>query len=177
MSSDLQLNQPANPNHLRQRNFEGVFTRIPNTQFAIQQCNIPGISVPIIRNANPNAPVAVHGDTMVQDELSLEFLVDEEMKNWQELKDWLTELSNPITSDSYKTMMERPVHHPKYGPESQFSVLVKTNALKAQYEFRYSGVIITGLGGLQFSITDTENTRMTAMATFAYSYFTIREAS
>ena len=87
----------TNFNFLQPSNFKVVIDRkkYGNLEFFAQRIAHPGVTV----NNPPNAfrgiqNVVVPGDTLSVDQLSLDILLDEEMKSYTEVFEWITGLIN-----------------------------------------------------------------------------------
>lgn len=86
--------QPASQNYIYPNNFAFRIKRLPNLNFTLQGCNVPGISVGRIDQPNliQNAPL--QGDRLFFGDLNISFLVDEDLNNYREIFTWMNKISN-----------------------------------------------------------------------------------
>ena len=82
-------NQPTNLNQLNVVSFETNFLRIPGVNYFCQRINIPGISLSSSVISTPFANIPIEGDVLEFEDLSIGFIVDEDMQNYLELYNWL----------------------------------------------------------------------------------------
>lgn len=84
-----------NRNFLAPTGFNFVLEKAQAVDFFCQSANVPSVSmVPTVQPGRlRNLPVP--GDELYYEDLSVRFLVDEEMKNYLEIHDWLTTLGFP----------------------------------------------------------------------------------
>ena len=88
-------NQPANLNQLNVISFQTNFLRMPMVDYFCQRVSIPGITSSSIVQTTPFADVPIEGDHLVFEDLSLDFIVDEDLKNYIEIFDWLKAIGFP----------------------------------------------------------------------------------
>lgn len=94
------------PNFLSTIGFRMVVSRLPATSFYIQRATIPGVSVGGIDVPTPFRQNRVHGDHLMHDEFSVTVRVDEEMKVYKEMYDWISKIAISSSFDQYKTLKE-----------------------------------------------------------------------
>ena len=78
-------------NLLQNNGFTFSLDRIPQTNFRVIAARLPGISVPPPNAGDPGATQYFPGSATEFDELSLDFLVDENLENYEEIYRWLTQ--------------------------------------------------------------------------------------
>ena len=83
-------NLPDNLSYLAPTQFELLVKKLPNTKYFATGVNIPSVSVAeSLQTTRLGANVKVPGDKITFGELSINFIVDENMENWTELYTWM----------------------------------------------------------------------------------------
>ena len=96
-------NQPQNMNEAKVNNFKFSIQGLPHFEFFVTDCNIPSMTIGEAVQPNPLIDRPVPGDKITYGELSIEYIVDEELRNWQEIHDWMTKLAFPDNFTQYST--------------------------------------------------------------------------
>ena len=78
-------NQPTNLNQLNVVSFETNFLRMPSVSYFCQRVNIPGITLSNTIQSTPFANIPIEGDILEFEDLTIGFIVDEDMQNYLEL--------------------------------------------------------------------------------------------
>lgn len=86
--------QPGSLNYVQPNNFVLKVKRLPNLNFTIQGCNVPGISVGRIDQPNPIQSAPLQGDRLFFADLAVTFMVDEDLNNYREIFTWMNSISN-----------------------------------------------------------------------------------
>ena len=86
---------PSNPNFLQPNKFQLNFARSPNVQYFCQSLSVPGISMSEVPQMTPFVDIYVPGEKAIYDLLNITFLVDEELKSWVEIHDWIRAMTFP----------------------------------------------------------------------------------
>ena len=74
--------QPINTSFLSPIGFKFQLNNFPAVNYFCQSATLPGISISAIDVPTPLKTVAQVGDEVSFEELSIKFIVDENMKNW-----------------------------------------------------------------------------------------------
>ena len=145
--------QPKNINPLADVQFKFDVAALPNTSFFIQSVNLPGIS---LEGANIGVPqlqnFSRHTGVITYEPLSVTFMIDEYLKNWQEIFEWMV------------------------GEESKYTTAVLSivsSSMNPTLEIHFKDIFPTNLGSLDFTTQDTEIVAVTAICTFDVTDFTI----
>jgi hypothetical protein len=86
--------QPVNDNPLQLNEFKFVLHRIPNTVYMCQGVNLPGISVGENTQSSPySVKIRRPGTSMDQEDLVIRFIVNENISNWIEIRNWMKSLT------------------------------------------------------------------------------------
>ncbi len=163
---------PTNTNYLAKHNFRFMIKKLPNVNFFCQGVNIPGFSVANVSEGNPFVAIPYSGEHIDYQPLTVTFLVDEDMKNYIEIYNWLRALAFPDKFDQYKALADVPKYTGE-GLKSELSVFVLTNAKNAQYNVVFSDAFPIALSSIDFSSVNSETQYATVTATFKYTGFEI----
>ena len=146
-------NQPKNMNPLADVQFKFDIAALPETSFFVQTVSLPGISLSPMEIGLPQREgFARSGGTISYEELSIAFLVDEYLKNWMEIYNWMT---GDITYTS--------------------GVLtILSSSMNPTMEAHFKQLFPTSLSELAFDSTTTDPTYHQATVAFKYTEYTIK---
>lgn len=94
---------PRNTNFLHPTGFKFVINKTPVVEYLCQAVNLPSVSLGEIAQHNYFSGIKIPGDDFQFDDLSVTFLVDESMKNWFEIYNWMRQISNVEDFSEYET--------------------------------------------------------------------------
>ena len=170
---------PSNPNFLQPNKFQLNFARSPNVQYFCQSLSVPGISMSEVPQMTPFVDIFVPGEKAIYDLLNITFLVDEELKSWVEIHDWIRAMTFPKEFAEYGKLdrLNKYTTHvqtktPQY---SDATVTLLSSSNTPYYKFKFYGVFPTTLSTFIMSATDSPDTVVTADATFRYMYYDIEK--
>jgi len=175
----------ANPNeldYLRPNAFKFQIHNIPNTSYFCNAANIPEMNLPPAIQPNPLVDVGHPGDKIEFGTLMIRFLIQEDMKNYKELYDWMVGLGFPKDSKQFAEYTKTQNYRfPDISPESsqglgQYSdatlTLLDSNN-NAKVVISFVDAFPTSLQGLDFEIVTGSTDYMMGVAMFKYSLFEI----
>jgi hypothetical protein len=163
---------PENKSFLSNNKFEFVLNRIPNFTFLVQSVNLPALTLTPVTVQTPAVPIQIPGNIMTFSQLSLTFMVDEEMQSWYELYNWMTQLANPESNDKRGTLTGDPgaTNH----ITSDATLIIKTNSNNPNWKISFVEVFPTDLGELNFSSIESQDF-LSSSVTFSYTYYTAEQ--
>ena len=146
--------QPKNINPLADVQFKFDVAALPNTSFFIQTVNLPGVSLEAAVIATPQLQnFSRHTGIITYEALDITFMIDEYLKNWQEVYEWMIGEENKYTS----------------------AVLtILSSSMNPTIEFHFSGLFPTNISEIAFDSTATEPTYQIATVAFRYSKYIIK---
>ena len=106
------------------------------------------------------------------------FIIDEELKSWIEVHDWLRAMTFPTKFDEYRqlpSLASSINNDPKFPQFSDASITIFSSSMKPYYRIKYIDVFPTTLSTFILNAQDGPDTILTADATFRYSYFDIEK--
>ena len=83
-------NTPTNPNFLSPLNFKFSIKRAPHINFFTQKISIPSLNLPSYNSPNPFVKIPEPGEHIDYGDLELTFRVDENLKNYLEIHNWIS---------------------------------------------------------------------------------------
>ena len=175
-------NNPNELDYLRPNAFKFQIHNIPNVSYFCQAANIPEINLPPATQPTPLVDIPQPGDKLEFGVLMIRFLIQEDMKNYQELYNWLIGLGFPVDHKQYaaygKTQEYRfpDISTTKQASLGQFSdaslfLLDSNNNLQTEFQFRDAFPV--SLQGLDFEISTGQTDYMVGVAMFRYRDYII----
>ena len=98
-----------NINYLSPTGFRFLCSAMPETRFYCQTANLPGVSISEIPIPTPHKQHYVAGDNVTFDEFSITIIVDEYLRNWEEIQTWIIGLGKPFGFKEYEKRKEAGV--------------------------------------------------------------------
>jgi len=158
--------QPETHNNLTNNKFRFVLTRCPTMTYFCQRANIPSLSFGTSVQSNPTGiSIRRPGTSYVYEDLQVGFAVDENMKNWLEIHDWIKDLGISYVGAT-EVLAEAQKVCSAY-------VLVLNSNYRPILAVKYKNVYPTFLSGIEFDSSLTDTDVVIATATFAYTHYEI----
>ena len=147
-------NQPKNINYLTGVQFKFELVGYPEVGFFIQTCNLPGLSTQAAQMPFPRQPGIQKNLGVIEFEmLSIQFLVDEYLKNYQSIWNWMMD---------------------KDGQNTSAVLTLLSSHMNPFMEIRFNGCFPIGLSELLFDSTTAEPDYKVANLTMSYKNYTIQ---
>lgn len=161
--NSIRGNAPENTNYLANNFFVFDIDKIPIFRYYVQSANIPmltsrAINQPAIFSTFPKIPAT----NFIFDDLQVSFLLDNEMKSWKEIYNWIRSLGN---MEDFKDAIK---HKDKF---SNGSLLISNSAYKPIMKIMFYNLFPTTLGSVNFAVTSTTTEPIVTSVNFAYSHF------
>ena len=160
---------PSNTNYLSPIGFRFVLSNFKEVSYFCQTANLPGISIGGIDVPTPMRNIQIEGDEVQFEELSLSFVVDENLKNWLSIYDWIIGLGVPTRNsiEKYKKLKESD-------EKTMDGVLtILTSNMNAQMEIKFRDMFPLSLSSIEFNTTATDVDYVTSTVSFRYDYYEI----
>ena len=179
MAYDGTLFSPSNKNFLSPVGFKFVIGRTPNVDYFCQAASIPEVSIGVREIPTPVKDFSVPGDKMTFGDLSLRFLVNEDMDNYFEIYKWLKGLTNPkVQSDFAKyinTVDEKGRSSQFMKTMSDARLLVLNSNYNSIATINFYNIFPTSLTTLEFDASATDINYFTAEVNFRYTIYEITD--
>lgn len=162
-----QASQPENKSFLSPLGFRFSIQRLPHVNYFCTAFSLPEIvlgQIDTITNTFIKLPIP--GDKLSFGSLNVRFRVDEDMKNYREIYDWLIGLGYP---DNFEQRANISRGLKSIGQVySDGSVLITTAQMNPNIEIKFIDMYPVSISTLEFSIENSDIEYLQADATFAY---------
>lgn len=164
---------PANSNELNTTNFKLYFPNIPNVVYWCQEVNHPSINMGTSILPSPVKAIPIPGDKVEFEDLTISFLVDEDLKNYIELYNWIGKMCpisslSDVVNSSVNSITE--IQNTTSIRRVQASLHILTNNKNYNLTIRYHNCFIYNLGEINFTTKDFLKVPITA--SFKITHFT-----
>ena len=85
--------------------FKFQIAKLPRVEFNSIQANIPGISLTEITQPTRLMPVRIPGNDLTFEDLSVTFIVDEDLTNYRSVHDWMVGLAQVDSDEKYRALV------------------------------------------------------------------------
>jgi len=183
--------QPTALDYSSPTQFRFLINQLPKVQYFTTEANIPGITLGEGQFNTPLKDIELLGDKLTYEDLTITFIVDENLENYIEMHTWLTGIGFPkdrsqfrefrsVTSNmSTRTRGESKdigdvrASTPELAMTSDSVLTILTNKNNPVVECRFRDVFPTSLSGLTYSQNQTDVEYLTAAVTFKYTIYEI----
>jgi hypothetical protein len=132
----------------------------PNTEYNVQTMALPELSVSGAEVYSGHRNFAMTGEKITYGQMTVAFLVDEEMQNYKEIHDWLIAMATQADSK-------------QDGKVRDVTLAILNSSNNVNKEIKFVDAFPVDLSSLPFDLTATDIEYLTATVTFQYSYFKI----
>lgn len=174
MTTNITCPIPSNINPLSPNGFMFNISKLPEMQFFCQQVNLPGITLGSPEFGNPFNVAPIPGETLTYDQLSVQFLVDENMSNYKAIYNWIIALGFPNDYAQYINFINTTEQNAlselaKNYSDATLSILGSDNNIVQSVEFH--DMFPIGIDSLMFQSTNQDVQYLVGNATFRYGYY------
>ena len=180
-------NLPDNLSYLAPTQFELLVKKLPNTKYFATGVNVPSVTVAEIQQpTNLGRNVLVPGDKINLGELTVNFIVDENMENWTELYTWMSQITSSTDPEKFRSLVgaNRRAEQPYDGSGnydelySDMTIVVTTAANNPNRYVRIQDAFPTSLGEITMDTTVAGGiTYVTCNASFQFTSLEIASTS
>lgn len=157
----------STPNYLSTTSFRVLIPRLPKMTYFVQTVSIPSVilgslDVPAFKGLpKQEAPSFLD----ISDQIIINFTIDENMENWQEIYDWMNKIvpSNE-NNGSVNDKRER---------FSEIIVLVYNSAKTLKKKITFHDCFPVNLSSFEFNSASTEIDPIVVTTNFEYSHFSV----
>ena len=167
-------NQINNRNFLSPVGFKFTLSKDPKISFFCNSARIPEISLGSAVQPNYLKDLDVPGDKLNYGDFSLRFLVDENMKNYMAVHNWLTGLGFPETTQQFRDLItdDNGVRNLNY-QFSDGSLHILNSNFRDVAIVKFKDLFPTYLTSLEFEASDSDINYFTAEVTFKYTIYNV----
>ena len=175
-------NQINNRNYLSPLGFKLIISKIPKVDFLCQAANIPSISMGTAVQATYLKDIPVPGDKPVYDDLTVRFIIDENMENYLSLNKWITGLGYPESLKQYQQLADvgpdlatQDNTDPRWFEFSDATLQILSSNYQPNISVNFKGCFPVAVSTLEFDSSQRDYSYFTCEATFKYDYYTISD--
>jgi len=170
-------NQIQNRNYLSPVGFKFTLAKEPKVTFFCTSSKIPEINLQTEIQSTYLKDIEIPGDKITFGDLSLKFLVDEDMVNYMAIHRWITGLGFPESAQDYRDLIgdQNDVTQP-LDPKKAFSdgsLYILDSNYNTSAVVKFKDLYPVSLTSLEFNSTQTDIQYFTAQASFKYTIYSI----
>ena len=166
----VQPSQPDNKNFLSPIGFRFTVQKLPHVNYFCTSASVPAITMGQIDSLDtPFIKLPMPGDKMTFDPLDLAFRIDEDLKNYREIYDWLISLGYPDNFAQHARFQRANAQNA--GSDTYFSdasLIIMTNQYKPNIEVKFTDLYPISLSSVEFNIEANDVTYLNAQVSFVY---------
>tara|TARA_B100001059_G_C17715285_1_gene517649 strand:+ start:483 stop:1058 length:576 start_codon:yes stop_codon:yes gene_type:complete len=171
-----------NRNFLSPTGFKFALKRSPAAAFFCNQANIPSLDLGIAQQTSYLKDIDIPGDKIVFGDLTLRFLVDEDLFNYMEIQNWIRGLGYPEKLSQLDDLNKNGKIVSKFGQRgeniySDATLQVLSNSLVPKFQVMFKDVFPYSLSTITFDATDTDIEYFTAEVSFKYTIYDMQDMS
>lgn len=163
---NLTCPMPTNINPLSSNGFNFSITKIPDVTFFCQEVNLPSMTLPSIDIATPLSYDPVAGDMILFDDLNIQFIIDENMTNYQAIFNWITGLGFPANHLQYRQFIDIQNLNRMMSEYSDATLQILGSNNQPVKTVKFVDIIPTSLNTLTFQSTSNDVQYLVGNATF-----------
>ena len=183
--------QPTALDYSSPTQFRFLINQLPKVQYFTTEASVPGITLTEGQFNTPLKDIELLGDKLTYEDLTIKFIVDENLENYIEMHTWLTGIGFPkdrkqfskfrsVTSNmstttrgESKDIGDVRASTPELAMTSDAVMTILTNKNNPVVECRFKDVFPTSLSGLTYSQNQTDVDYLTADVNFKYTIYEI----
>ena len=184
--------QPTKQDYASPLQFKFQITKLPKVEFFCTTANIPGINIDVVTQPTALKNIERPGDKLSYEDLTISFIVDENLENYREIHGWLTGVGFPKNYEQFQVLQGagtdrfpstqnvgtskelgeiKKATQDDGGLYSDATMLILTSKNNANLEVRFRNIYPTSLSGLDYNQQATDVDYLTATVTFEYAIY------
>ena len=185
--------QPTKLDYASPTQFKFNVIKLPKVTYFCTQVNVPGITLGgTIDQVTRFKDIPQPGDKLTYGDLTMTFLVDENLENYREIHGWLTGLGFPKDTSQFRALQGagadrypttsnvglnkelgsiKKAVQDDGGLYSDATLFVLSSKNNANLEIRFRDIYPISLSGLDYNQQETDIQYLTANVTFAYKIY------
>ena len=169
-----------NRNFLAPTGFKFALKKSPGVAFFCNEANIPDLNLGIAVQPTYLKDIDRPGDKIQFGDLTIRFLVDEDLTNFMEIQNWIRGLGFPESLKEFRELEGEAVMPSNFenGERDIFSdgtLQILSSNLIPKFQVKFEGLFPYSLTTLTFDATDTDIEYFTAEASFKYTIYSITD--
>ena len=165
-------NQPTNINFLIMNRFRLVMRRAPSCVYFVQTCNLPGFNMDNATQATSFVQLPVPGDRIHYNDFVFTFPVDEDLRNYREIADWIIGLGFPKQFGQYADLANS-----LDGVESDIGLIILDSDQQPKHIVSFHNAFPVSITDLNFNTKAQDTELQMVTVTFKYGYWQFDEVN
>jgi hypothetical protein len=183
--------QPTKLDYSSPTQFRFLINQLPKVEYFTTEANLPGITLDDVELGSPLKNIPLLGSKLDYEDLTITFIVDENLENYIEIHTWLTAIGFPKDRSQFKDFRSTTSNTktstrgeskdigdvkaatPEISMVSDAMLTILTNKNNPVVECRFADIFPTSLSGLEYSQNQTDVEYLTATVTFKYKLYEI----
>ena len=184
--------QPTKLDYTSPTQFRFIINQLPKVEYFTVAGNIPGLTLDEIDLGTPLKNIPLMGNKLTYEDLTITFIVDEDLQNYIEMHTWLTSIGFPKDRSQFRDFRSATSNvktstfgestdigdvkpsTPERAMYSDAVMTILTNKNNPVVECRFADVFPTSLSGLTYSQNQTDVDYLTADVNFKYQIYEIK---
>ena len=184
--------QPTKLDYSSPTQFRFIINQLPKVEYFTVAGNIPGLTLDEIDLGTPLKNIPLMGNKLTYEDLTITFIVDEDLQNYIEMHTWLTSIGFPKDRSQFRDFRSATSNvasatrgestdigdvkpsTPERAMYSDAVMTILTNKNNPVVECRFADVFPTSLSGLTYSQNQTDVDYLTAEVNFKYQIYEIK---
>jgi|TARA_B100000035_G_scaffold69319_1_gene56737 hypothetical protein len=182
--ASLTKNDLQNRNFLQPQGFRFQVARAPKVTFFGNSVNIPGIQLRTTIQTTPGLKdIELPGEIIDFEDLTLRFLVDEDLQNYQEIQNWIRGLGFPESLQEIYDLQDETTGTARDGNTGTMNLysdgtLTILDAMQNEnFKVKFQDLFPYSLSTINFDATLPDTEYFTAEVSFKYLNYTIVKGS
>ena len=167
-----------NRNFLSPTGFKFSLKRSPAAAFFCNQANIPSLDLGVAVQTSYLKDIDIPGDKIQFGDLTIRFLVDEDLVNYMELQNWIRGLGYPESLSEFDDLEKEAIGSVVPDGDNIYSdgtLQILSSNLVAKFNVNFKDLFPVSLSTISFDATDTDIDYFTAEATFKYTIYKLTD--
>jgi len=174
--------QIQNRNFLSGVGFKFNLAKFPKVDFFSNSARIPELSLGTAVQPSYLKDIDIPGEILTYGDLTIRFLVDEDLTNYMEIQKWMRGLGFPESLQEFE-MFEKdgrnrlPRRYAQFGDQiySDGTLQILSSNLVAKFNVNFTELFPYSLSTLAFDATDTDIEYFTAEVSFKYTMYNLTD--
>ena len=169
-----------NRNFLAPTGFKFALKRSPGVAFFCNEANIPDLNLGIAVQPTYLKDIDRPGDKIQFGDLTIRFLVDEDLTNFMEIQNWIRGLGFPESLDEFSDLEKEAVMPSNFGNKerdifSDGTLQILSSNLVPSFQVVFNDLFPYTLSTVTFDATDTDIEYFTADVSFKYTIYNLTD--
>ena len=174
MTNSAFAKQIQNRNFLSGVAFKFNLTKLPKVDFFSNSARIPELNLELAKQPSYLKNIDVPGERLTFGDLTLQFLVDENMENYIAVYDWLKGLGFPETTKQFRELTtDEDGQRDQKEAFSDGTLRILNSNYREVAKVKFEDIFPISLTSLEFDATNTDIQYFTAEATFKYTIYNL----